>query len=131
MIVIAPLFCMQTRLKKFIYNLNIYRNAHYRTLSSVKIKYKAQVLDQIKELPTLTAVRLTYTLYPKTHRRTDLTNVLCIHDKFFADALVEAGKLEDDDYKHIVKTTYLFGKVDKVSPRVEIHIEEVVRSSKS
>ena len=123
MIIRAPLYCMQTKVKKFIYNLNVYRNAHFRTLSSVKIKYKAQVHNQIELLPQLHRISLTFILYPKTRRRTDTTNVCCIHDKFFADALVEHGKIPDDDYTHIVKTTYLFGEVDKENPRVEIHIK--------
>jgi len=60
--IVAPLFCMQTKTKKFIYNLNVYRNAHYRTLSSVKIKYKAQVSDQIDPLPQLHSIDLVYVL---------------------------------------------------------------------
>jgi hypothetical protein len=125
MMIVAPLFCMQTKVKKFIYNLNIYRNAHYRTLSSVKIKYKAQVYNQLELMPAFTRIGLTFILYPKTRRKTDLTNVCCIHDKFFADALVESGKIPDDDYKHIVETNYRFGGVDPTYPRVEIYITEI------
>ena len=123
--IIAPLFCMQSKKKKFIYNLNVYRNAHYRTLNTVKINYKADVSDQIDLLPQLHRIGLTYVLYPKTRRRTDLANVLSVHDKFFADALVECGKIEDDDYKHVVTTTYKFGRVDPTYPRVEIYIQEI------
>ncbi len=126
MIIKAPLYCMQNKKKKFIYNLNVYRNAHYRTLSAAKIKYKAQVQDQIDLLPTMSTVVLEYVLYPKTRRRTDLTNVLSVHDKFFADALTELGKIPDDDYKHVIQTTYSFGAVDKDDPRVEIHIQKII-----
>lgn len=122
--IIAPLFCMQSKTKKFIYNLNVYRNAHYRTLHKVKIEYASQVSDQIKDVFPMDRISLTYILYPKTRRRTDLANVLSIHDKFFCDALVSQGKLPDDDYTHVIQTTYKFGKVDKENPRVEILITQ-------
>ena len=121
--IIAPLYCMQTKTKKFIYGMNIYRNAHYRTLSSVKIKYKAEIQNQIDLLPQLDIVHLKYVLYPKTRRKMDLANVLSIHSKFFEDALQD--KIPDDDYHHIPQITYSFGKVDPINPRVEIHIIEI------
>ena len=126
MIVISPLRIVRPRSKDWILNLNIYRNTHYMTLNGVKIKYKALIQDQVDLLPKSLCVSLTYVLYPKTKRRTDLVNVLCIHSKFFEDALVESGKLPDDNYEHLVKTTYLFGEVDKENPRVEILINQVI-----
>ena len=81
--------------------------------------------DQISFLPKMESVELLYTLYPKTKRLTDISNVLSIHDKFFCDALVEAGKLPDDNYIHLKKITYQFGEIDPKNPRVEITIEEV------
>lgn len=81
------------------------------------------VQDQIDLLPELTTVSLEYILYPKTKRRTDLTNVLSIHSKFFEDALQD--KIPDDDYHHIPKVTYSFGEVDPGNPRVEIHITKL------
>jgi|TARA_B110000261_G_scaffold37581_1_gene43771 Holliday junction resolvase RusA-like endonuclease len=62
---------------------------------------------------------------PKTARRTDLGNVLSVHQKYFEDALVELGCIPDDDYKHIVRTTFVFGKKDKDNPRVIIKVKEL------
>ena len=95
------------------------------TLNGVKVKYKALIQDQLDLLPELTRISLKLILFPKTRRRMDLTNMLSIQDKFFCDALVESGKIADDDYLHIVETTYSFGEVDKVNPRTEIHITEI------
>ena len=95
------------------------------TLNGVKVKYKAIIQDQLDLLPELTRIRLELVLYPKTKRRMDLTNMLSIQDKFFCDALVESKKIPDDDYLHIVSTTYSFGEVDKENPRTEIHITEI------
>jgi len=125
MIIIAPLRIIRPRAKDWLINLNTFRNSHYMTLNGVKIKYKALVQDQVDLLPEMDRCRLELTLFPKTKRRMDLTNMLSIQDKFICDAIVEAGKLPDDDYHHIVSTTYLFGEVDKENPRAEIHIQEL------
>ncbi|WVI66551.1 hypothetical protein pVco7_gp105 [Vibrio phage pVco-7] len=87
--------------------------------------YKDMVKLPILNLPSFTKVRIEYVLYPKTKRKTDVANVCSIHDKFFSDALVELGKLPEDNYEHLVEVTYRFGHVDKDNPRVDITITEV------
>ena len=79
--------------------------------------------EQILKLPKMDKIRLTYILFPQTKRRTDIGNVLSIHDKFFCDALVEFKRLPDDDYRYIDEVMYKFGRVDKENPRVEVWIE--------
>jgi len=56
----------------------------------------------------------------------DISNVLSIHDKFFCDALVELGKLPDDNYKYIPEVKYVFREVDKLNPRVDIYIDPII-----
>lgn len=112
--------------KRFILNLNNYRNAYYQVLNEAKKEYKRVIEPQIMALPIFTKVSVIFTLYPKTRRRTDIANVCSIHDKFFADALVEYGKLADDDYTRWSESRYLFGKVDKKCPRVDIVLRELV-----
>ncbi len=79
---------------------------------------------QIQAIHPMDMIDLVYTLFPKTKRLTDTSNVCCIHDKFFCDALVEFGKLKDDNYLFVKSATYKFGEVDKHNPRVEITIKE-------
>jgi len=119
---ISPLKVPVSKSKFFILNINNYRNTHYHVLNKAKIAYKEHMYEQIKDIPVLSCVKIKYTLYPGTKRRTDTSNVLSIHDKFFADALVENGKLEDDNYLFVTGSEYLFGGVDKKNPRVEIEI---------
>lgn len=80
---------------------------------------------QILALPVLSRITITYTVFPKTKRLCDVSNVCTVHDKFFCDALVELGRLPDDNYTFIPGIKYLFGEVDKVNPRVEIMIKEL------
>lgn len=122
MIITAPLSVPQNKSKNFCLNLNVYRNAHYHTLNTVKKRYKEALREQINKLPVMTKVSLVYTLFPKTKRLCDISNVLSIHDKFFCDALVELGKLPDDNYLYLAQVSYLFGKIDRLNSRVEIQI---------
>jgi hypothetical protein len=46
-------------------------------------------------------------------------------DKFFADALVELGKLPDDNYLHVPEINFRMGAIDSSNPRVEIFIKEI------
>lgn len=119
---ISPLRVPQTKSKHFILNLNNYRNTHYQTLNKVKINYKGLMAHQIQQLPEFNRIGLILTLYPASHRLTDVANVCSIHEKFFADALVELGKLPDDNYIYLPESGYRFGTVDKENPRVEITI---------
>lgn len=124
-VVQSPLSVNVTKNKKFILNLNNYRNAHYFMLNQAKKEYKETVLPQLENLPRFSKINITYTVYPQSLRKFDLANVCSIVDKFFCDALVESGHLEDDNYTYIPNVTYLMGTIDKNNPRVEIRIEEI------
>lgn len=122
----SPLWLQQSKKKRFSLNLNIYRNAHHRVSNSMKIKYKQLMSNQISKLPVFPdQILIMYVVYPKTKRKFDLGNVCSIHDKFFCDALVEHGKIVDDDYTFIPEIRYRMGEVDKLNPRVEILIKPV------
>ena len=110
--------------KKWILNLNNYRNAPHFLLNDTKKLYSAMMQEQILKLPVLSKVAVRFTMFPQTRRLTDTPNVCSIHDKYFMDALVTAGKLEDDHYGFYVETAYRPGHVDKENPRVEIELYE-------
>lgn len=108
--------------KKFILNLNNYRNTHYFTLNKAKIVFKEVMEDQIKLLPALDRVRIHYWLYPGSKREMDVSNVCSVQDKFLCDAIVEHNKMVDDNYKFLPGVAFDFGEVDPNNPRVEAHI---------
>ena len=118
----SPLKVMASKVKDWILNLNQYRNTYFRTLNTVKINYKKEISEQILKGPKYNRIACIYTVYPKNKRSFDLGNVCCIHQKFFEDALVELGKLPDDNYNNIPLVVYQFGAVDPSNPRVEIDI---------
>lgn len=57
-------------------------------------------------------------------RRRDLDNISSFGRKVIQDALVEAGVLEDDGWKHVAGFSDRF-RVDKENPRIEVLIREV------
>lgn len=121
--VALPLSVPVTKAKSWTLNLNPYRNAHHHTLDKAKKNYKALIWNAIRKLPALPPVTITYTLFPANRRSVDVANVCSIQDKFFCDALVEAGRLPDDSFEHVVSVCYRFGGVDRSNPRVEATIE--------
>ena len=63
--------CLLFKEKKFILNLNNYRNAHYRVLSTAKKIYSEDLVEKIQDLPKfIEPVRLTYTYYARSNRKT-------------------------------------------------------------
>ena len=121
----APLFVMVGK-KRFPINLNHFRNAYFHAINRSKILYKEQIQSQLVGLVLSPPVTITYTYYPPDKRLSDLGNVLTIQSKYFEDALVELGYLEDDNHNIINQIIYRVGTLDKVDPRVEIEIRSTI-----
>ena len=115
----------KVKAKNLPLNLNHYRNAHFRLLNNMKIEFKNQVKKQFTGHSKLnTPIQIDYKVFPKTKRKFDVANVLSIVDKYFCDALVEEGLIEDDNCDYLLQVTYSMGVVDKDNPRVEATIRE-------
>lgn len=128
-IISVPLKVQISKKGYFALNLNVYRNAHYMTLNKAKVVFKELITPFLVQIPKLKCCSLEYVLYPKTNRLCDVSNVCSIVDKFFSDAFVESGHLEDDNYTFIKDIKYRFGAVDPENPRVDVIIttEEPVK----
>ena len=121
-----PLEIYYSKKKKFILNLNNYRNAHYRVLSTAKKLYSDELVPRLEEFDSFSEpVTLTYTYYARSNRRLDISNPCSIIDKFACDALVKAEILEDDSFNQIKQVVYKFGGVDKNNPRCELVITKM------
>lgn len=112
--------------KRFWFTLNNYRNWHYQTSNAVKVKFKKAMESQILALPDLTAlwsqVQFHYVYYAPDKKLRDLNNVVGVIDKFFGDALVELGRLEDDNLNFVPAYSCEFGSIDKDNPRMEVFV---------
>mgnify|MGYP001564997951 CR=1 FL=1 len=127
MVINLPLSVQISRNKKFILNLNNYRNAHFQVLNKAKKLYAEQVFLALgKQKPCFNGgCQIVYTLFQPTNRRVDISNPLSVIDKFACDALVELGVLPDDANKYVQSVSFQWGGVDKNNPRCEMTIRSL------
>tara|TARA_R110002012_G_C11464968_1_gene593286 strand:- start:108 stop:491 length:384 start_codon:yes stop_codon:yes gene_type:complete len=109
--------------KKGSINVNWYRNVHYHQSNKAKIKFKELIQDQLDSFePIQGRIKIKYTLFAKHNNSPDLDNFIGTVKKFFQDALVESGLVEDDNVNIIISNSEYYGGVDKNNPRVEAEI---------
>lgn len=111
--------------KWFFLNLNHYKNAHHRTLTTAKKEFMKRVRPLLHEIPRLERILIAYSLFTPDKRKIDTANVCSVVDKWFSDALVEFGKLEDDNCKILPIVAFRFGGVDNINPRVDATIHSI------
>jgi len=95
--------------KKTPLNLNVYRNLHFRSLSSQKNAFFEIASQLLRGIPALGRIQLHYDIFPQSKRRMDIMNVGAIVDKYFSDSLTKMGIIVDDDYTHIDFVSFGFG----------------------
>lgn len=108
--------------KRHYINLNGYRNWHFLVSNKLKAMYKDAVKSQLEGIKLNTPIILSFHLVKPTLRKTDRSNPLSIHEKFFCDALVELGCIPDDNDDYIEKTDGYTSSYEKGNGRVEITI---------
>lgn len=121
----VPLSVPLSTRAKFHLNLNQYRNAHYRTLTLAKNVFTEMVRKDLEALPVMGVIQLDYRLYPSGTRQMDISNICSIIDKFFCDALVETGRIPDDQHQIVTGIRFSAGPPDKADPRVDITIQQL------
>jgi len=125
-LVSSPLRVAVSTRKDYILNLNQSRVTHFRVYAKAKREYTRLMKYILDGLPVFEEVDLTFILYPKTKRLTDLDNVCSAHAKFFQDAFVHYGRIEDDNYKFVKRIHFKFGVVSPKNPRVDVIIKPIV-----
>ena len=104
--------------KKFMLNLNVYRNTHHQTLTAAKKAFQPISGKSF----TANKIRISYVVEKTTKRRFDTNNIVSIVDKFFCDWLVNNGCIVDDNCD-IVSYGYIEGLSTCEQSRVIAKIE--------
>jgi Holliday junction resolvase RusA-like endonuclease len=111
-------------------NLNDYIGACRRNkFAGAKMKNQAEHLisiyikAQLKHVKFKNAVILHFT-WIEPNKRRDLDNIAGMGHKIILDSLVNCGVLVDDGWRYVAGFTDNF-EVDKKTPRIEVHFEEV------
>jgi len=112
--------------KRFHFNLNKYRNAHFQQLNKAKKEFNLWfsffLMGRGKGKRFNNPVGIHYKLWLK--KRTDLMNVGAVVDKFFQDAIVQCGIIPDDNPEWVKKTSFGFMGYEKKN-RVDAIIQEL------
>lgn len=124
---ILPLEIKQSKNKIFKLNMNIFRNAHYRTLSKAKLDFADIFAEKYGHNPgePLTNCRQEYTIFFPNNRGADVMNVGAIVEKFTSDCLTKFGWIEDDNRRVLKGVMFWDGGIDRDNPRAEIHLIEL------
>jgi len=122
----APLFVIKNKKgDRWWVNWNNINNSHHHQYNKCKHLFSEAVQPLLKDVGSAEEVALVFTLYPPTKRRYDLSNVCGAVDKFFCDALVELGRVEDDNYHYLPYVEYKFGGVEPKNGRVVATVKEI------
>lgn len=118
-----PLNVQVSKRKKFILNLNNFRNVHYQTLNKAKAMYHDYVSIIAPKLDyRISECRIKYVYHHGNARKYDIANPVSIIDKFVCDALTHNNYWNDDNCEVIKEVTYQVGEMDRKNPRCEMII---------
>jgi hypothetical protein len=92
--------------KKILLNLNVYRNLHFQVNNQAKNVYNMLMYSQLRDIKLTPPIDMSFILYKKTKRLVDSSNIYCIVEKFFCDALVHWGCIKDDNDEYIGNRMY-------------------------
>ena len=104
--------------KKVAINLNTYRSLHYLVNNQCKKIAKENIENYLKDtgqcgIIFTKPVDITFKIIKGSKRKLDKSNVYAVAAKYFYDALVELGVLEDDNDNFIKQETILETTVEK------------------
>lgn len=112
--------------KKGAISVNWYRNAHFQQANNAKIEFKKLIQGQLDSFDKIkTPIKIKYTYYKKIDNSPDLDNFIGTVKKFFQDALVESGLIEEDNINFIIENSERYGGLDRENPRVDAEIIEI------
>lgn len=120
----VPLRVKVSKNKDFILNINNYRNAHHRVLSTAKRNFTDIVLNLDLPRVNYTRIKVHYYIYPHSKRLYDGNNVVSIIDKFLMDGLIKRGIIRDDNIRYVECPTWTPMPPDRNNPRCEVVIED-------
>jgi len=97
--------------RELLVSVNNWLPMHYIQKNNVKQAYHKVAEEFVKTLPKYKTLVPHYTIYFKGNRKKDIDNYTAPLHKFFMDALVEGGVIEDDNYDYVIGFSTKFGGI--------------------
>lgn len=108
---------------KISVNLNAFRSMHHRTYTEAKVEYCRVMGKQIRSFdPVAGKLHAHYDYYAAMDNGPDLDNFVGGAKKYFQDAMVKHGLIEDDNVNFIVSNSEKYRGIDRKNPRIEVSI---------
>lgn len=111
--------------KRYSCNLNQYKTTHYRITNALKKEFKDIITNDVLDLPVMKRIKIHYIVHYENKRMFDIDNIVSVVGKFAQDALVELGRIPEDNFMHIVQITGTVGAINRDNPHVEMRIKEI------
>lgn len=121
------IFTIAMKLPSLNEYVNVCRTNRYKA-AQYKADIEAQIALFLAQMPRYTKPISIHFHWIEGTKRRDLDNI-CFAKKFILDAMVKAGKLKDDNRKHVTAftDTFSYGKETKVI----LEIKEISRNGKN
>lgn len=113
--------------KKDLVGMNKFRNYHFYKKNEIKKHYHKLIETALKDKNYIGLEQ--YKVHYKLHYKTascDAMNIISMIDKFLNDALQEIKLISNDNVGYYKKGSWEVAGVDKLNPRIEIEIEELL-----
>ena len=116
--------------KKYLMSLNWLQDVHYKARNKVKQEFHEQIgkIVTSDKMFFKGNIKTHYRLYYK-NKLCDAPNVVAVIDKFLLDALQEHNIIVQDNVQYYIASSWEVVAQDRVNPRIEVEIKEIVCGS--
>lgn len=115
---------------KTLVSLNKYERLHFQPRNKMKQVYYSLIAKTLNKIPLKGKIKTEYTYYYK-NVQSDAPNVVSVIDKLFMDCLQLEGVIKEDNVLHYVGSTWSVGGQDKLNPRMEVRVIEVIEEKEN
>ena len=110
---------VKTAGRPFYVNMNTFTGIKPFTYNNAKETYRDLMKDQLTSVePADGKITIIYEYYAKANNSPDLDNFVSAGIKFFQDAMVNHGFIEDDNVHFIPAYSVKYAGIDRKNPRI-------------